>query len=216
MTSYRGNRCGVLALLLLGCTTACRHKAPPPPPAASAPPITPSSITVITPLPSVPTQSKADVKPAATPEPPPPAPAPAASPKQPSRRARRKQIAPSTPASKPEAVPTSAPAPTTTPTQGSEAASASVAKEAEPAIGQLSAGTAINETERTRMLSAIQQQEARLAKLKASATSEILTLQMQAKTFLTKARQAIAENDLDGAQTLNTKARVLLDELQPE
>lgn len=209
MRSYRGNRCAVFALLVLGAAVGCRHKAPPPPPAASAPPITPSSITVITPLPSVPADTKADVKPA-PPEAPPPAPAPVLI--KPARRERRKLSAPPATAPKPEAVPAAAPAPP----KGSEAASASVAKEAEPALGQLAAGTAISDTERTRMLSAIQQQETRLAKVKATAASEIETLQMQVRAFLTKARQAVAENDLDGAQTLNTKARVLLDEMQPE
>jgi hypothetical protein len=43
-------------------------------------------------------------------------------------------------------------------------------------------------------------------------TDEQLT-STQIKTFLTKAKQALAENDLDGAQTLATKAKVLLDEL---
>lgn len=35
----------------------------------------------------------------------------------------------------------------------------------------------------------------------------------QIKTFLAKARQSLSENDLDGAQTLATKAKVLLAEL---
>jgi len=43
-------------------------------------------------------------------------------------------------------------------------------------------------------------------------TDEQLT-STQIKTFLTKAKQALADNDLDGAQTLATKAKVLLDEL---
>ncbi len=106
--------------------------------------------------------------------------------------------------------------PVTTPTPGTETAGPTVAQAAAPALGQLSAGTAINNAERIRMIGEIQQQETRLLKLKLATTSEALTLEMQVKTFLNKARQAVAENDLDGAQTLNTKARVLLDELQSE
>ena len=35
----------------------------------------------------------------------------------------------------------------------------------------------------------------------------------QIRTFLQKARQALSNDDLDGAKTLATKAKVLLDEL---
>lgn len=218
---------GAAALLMLGLATACRHKAPPPPPpAAAAPPLSPSSITVITPLPSVPAQPKPNVQPAPAEQ---PAPPPAAKPVQRVRRLHRKGNAPAT--SPPETTPANTPAasppatapapagtaaPVLTPAPGTEAASPTVAQAAAPALGQLSAGTAINTAERTRMIGNIQQQEARLSKLKTATTSEGLTLQMQVRTFLNKARQAVAENDLDGAQTLNTKARVLLDELQSE
>ena len=66
------------------------------------------------------------------------------------------------------------------------------------------------------MLHEIQTQEARLIKGRKASTSEAHAVQTQVQAFLVKARQAVAENDLDGAQTLNTKARVLLDELQSE
>ena len=220
------------ALLMLGLLTACRHKAPPPPvPPATAPPLTASNITVITPLPSVPAQAKADVQPAPKEQ---PAPPPQARPVQRVRRLRHKRSAPpaasaeTKPAGPPaEAQPATAPASGTPvngtpgvtpnpPAPGTEASSPTVAQAAAPALGQLSAGTAINTAERTRMLGEIQQQEARLSRLKPARSSEALTLEMQVKSFLNKARQAIAEDDLDGAQTLNTKARVLLDELQSE
>ncbi len=215
------------ALLMLGLLTACRHKAQlPPVPAAAAPPLTVSNITVITPLPSVPAQAKPDVQPAPKEQPAPPAPT---QPVQRVRHLRRKRSAPAaapaettpaatTAAAPPAAAPANAePAATVNPpTPGTEAASSTVAQAAAPTLGQLSAGTAINTTERTHMLAEIQQQEARLFKQKPAKSSEALTLQMQVKTFLNKARQAVTENDLDGAQTLNTKARVLLDELQSE
>ncbi len=92
----------------------------------------------------------------------------------------------------------------------------SPAEEAAPALGELSAGTAISNAERTRMLGEIQSQETRLVKIKEPDTSDARAMQMQIRTFLAKARQAVAENDLDGAQTLNTKARVLLDEFESE
>ena len=66
------------------------------------------------------------------------------------------------------------------------------------------------------MLGEIQTQETRLSKLKEPMTSDGKAVQMQVHAFLLKARQAVAENDLDGAQTLNTKARVMLDELESE
>lgn len=94
--------------------------------------------------------------------------------------------------------------------------SSTAAIEAAPTLGELSAGTALGSGERTRMLGEIQRQEARLLKVKEPASSEARMVQMQVRSFLTKAKQAVAENDLDGAQTLNTKARVLLDELQSE
>lgn len=49
--------------------------------------------------------------------------------------------------------------------------------------------------------------------LKRSLSSDEQLTSTQIKTFLTKARQALAENDLDGAQTLADKAKVLLQEL---
>lgn len=222
------------ALLMLGLLTACRHKAPPPPaPAATAPPLTASNITVITPLPSVPAQAKPDVQPAPKEQPAPPAPA---QPVQRVRRLHHKRSAPPTPApvettpastaggTSPAAAPAPANATPATnptaaanpPTPGTEAASPTVAQAAAPALGQLSAGTVINTAERNRMIGEVQQQEARLLKLKPAKSSEALALQTQVRTFLNKARQAVTENDLDGAQTLNTKARVLLDELQSE
>ena len=39
---------------------------------------------------------------------------------------------------------------------------------------------------------------------------------MQVDAFLKKARLAIANSDVDGANTLTTKARVLLDELEQQ
>jgi hypothetical protein len=49
--------------------------------------------------------------------------------------------------------------------------------------------------------------------IKRTLTSDEQVTSTQIKTFLTKARQALADNDLDGAKTLAVKAKVLLEEL---
>jgi hypothetical protein len=49
--------------------------------------------------------------------------------------------------------------------------------------------------------------------IKRSLTGNEQLTSTQIKTFLTKAKQALADNDLDGAQTLAKKAQVLLEEL---
>ncbi len=216
-------------LLLLGTLGGCRHAAAPPPPIAStAPVITPSTnpITIITPLPSMPPEGKADVRPAEV-EPPTAAPIPA--PIKPVHHLRHKAAAPppvntasETPPAHSEVPPAAANgAPSVPATLASTAvlspsSSNSSAAEAAPKLGELSTGTTISGSERIKMLNQIQSQELRLSRLKDVATSEIASVQMQVRSFLAKARQAVTENDLDGAQTLNTKARVLLDELAGE
>ncbi len=220
----------VACLVLLGTLGGCRHAVLPPPPVAVAPTITPTGtnpITVITPLPSVPPDRKADVRPAPPIEQPKPTPEPA--PIKRVHHLRRKVVTPSpantaseTSPSHTEALPQAANG-TSIPTQVlassttlSSPSSGSSAAAAAPKLGELSTGTTISGNERIQMLSEIQSQELRLSRLKEVAGSEIAAVQVQVRSFLAKARQAVTENDLDGAQTLNTKARVLLDELVGE
>jgi hypothetical protein len=59
----------------------------------------------------------------------------------------------------------------------------------------------------------IHQQEARLLALKHPLNSDGEAVALQVRAFLAKARQAVTDNDLDGARTLTTKAKVLIDEL---
>ena len=221
-------KCALPGLFLLCVLAGCRHKAPPPPPpvAAAPPPVSPSSITVITPLPSVPPEAQADVKPAAPEK---PAEPPPVQPVKRTRRTRKKQppvvaaetapapTAPAAPAAPAATQPVTEPAiQTSAPETTPAIPKVSAAQEAAPALGELSTGTTIGSQEKSRMLSEIQVQESRLSKAKEGATSDAQSVRLQVRTFLSKARQAIAENDLDGAQTLNTKARVLLDELESQ
>ena len=228
----QATRYAVCTLLLLCGVAGCRHAPPPAPPvAATPPPLTPSSITVITPLPSVPPEAKANVRQAPVEEPK-PAPAPVVV-----KRTRRLHHKPSPAvpvaeqaqspapgagtAAAPPAGTTTAPASSTATTEAQAgmvptSTAPTTAEAAAPALGELSAGTAISGQERVRMLGQIQAQEARVGKMKEPSTDDGRAIQMQVRAFLAKARQAVAENDLDGAQTLNTKAHVLLDELESE
>ena len=52
-----------------------------------------------------------------------------------------------------------------------------------------------------------------LSELKRTLTTAEQETAVQIRTFLLKARQALAQGDLEGAHTLATKAKVLLDEL---
>jgi hypothetical protein len=202
------------SILLLACLSGCRHKPlPPPPPAASAPPVTSSTVTVITPLPSLPLGKAPDVKPAPAPTPaPPPVQEPVHRFKRKSRKATTVKPETQMAESQTAQAPAPAPAPGATGTPEQPAMAPGVSQ----SIGQLSAGTAISSRDRARMLAEIGAQEARLSKLRAAANADLAATQQSIKTFLSKARQAVAQNDLDGAETLNTKARVLLNELQEE
>lgn len=248
---------GVAAFLLLGSAlVGCRREVPAPPPVvATAPPLTPASITVITPLPSIPAETKPNVT-QAKPEVAVVAPAPA--PPKRKRRIRHKTVPPagasvaanSSAGSQANSVSDTVPASmvpvpgagstgSLTPAEsaastamktggtsqegsivgsGGTATSASSTSAAEAAttLGELSAGTTISGSERTEILRAIQAQEVRLAKVGMPGTGDARAVQMQVRSFLAKARQAVIENDLDGARTLNTKAMVLLNELQGE
>jgi hypothetical protein len=187
--------------------SGCRHRVQTlPVPQQQAPPLNPSSITVITPLPSIPPEAKPKVEQASTPKPPPQA-APVV--KKPRRHRRHAEVKDKHPtneiaaADKPE-IETQ---PAATPTPESPAASAVSA-------AQWSTGTALDPKQRSQMITSIQVQEHRAGDLKVSSSADQQAIVVQIKLFLEKARDAVANNDLDGAMTLTTKARVLLDELQ--
>lgn len=89
---------------------------------------------------------------------------------------------------------------------------AGITPDASP-IGQLSATgeSAVNGRRDVELL--INNTETGLTGIKRTLNNDEQTIATQIKTFLTKAKQALADNDLDGAQTLATKAKVLLEEL---
>ncbi len=205
--------------LALAATTAglggCHHAPPPPtPPVAQAPAMTPSNITVVTPLPSVPEEAKPNVEQARAPQPTPtPTPTPAPVKKH---RHLRHRTAPPVQTAQITPEPTAPASPSVATTSTAAASTSAAAAEAEPTIGELSTGSTISVHDKNQVLRAIQSEEGRLSKIKEPASVEGKSLEAQVRSFLVKAREAVAENDLDGAQTLNMKARVLIDELQSE
>jgi outer membrane biosynthesis protein TonB len=96
--------------------------------------------------------------------------------------------------------------------------SSNVAANGEPAatspIGQLSTGDAAGQAQtRKETVDLITNTENGLNNIKRSLSSQEQETANQIKTFLAKAKQALTIDDLDGAHTLATKAKVLLDEL---
>lgn len=81
-------------------------------------------------------------------------------------------------------------------------------------IGQLSAaGESTNTPRRNRILDEIDATEKGLDDIKRPLSKEEQTTATQIRTFLTKAKESLNQEDLDGAQILVTKAKVLLQEL---
>ena len=198
-------------LMLAYLLTGCRHKiVPAPAPVVTPPPLPPSSMTHTQSLPPVP-------------QPGPPKAGPPGSDKQtaeeqpapaPKPTHRTRKHAPAADATTAATATTTAnQAATPTPTAAQVNAPSSSPKAPEPSLGQLSAGSGADSHERAAMTDEIHTQELRLNAIKHPLNSESEAITLQVKAFLTKARQAATENDLDGARTLTMKAKVLLDEL---
>ncbi len=232
------------AVALVAMLGGCRRQSPEPvPQQAQAPvqtpsaPASPSAITVVTPLPSIPPDSEPRKVEAAAPEL--PAPAPAVAVQKPRKRFHKNKPAvaeapqPSAPAPKESAV--APPAPATPPTAEPTVSTASVdgvapsppgtpgqsynstvVEQTAPSLGQLSTGSEESQPARSKMLAETQSLEVRLTKLKLPANHDAEAVRSQVQVFLKRAREAVEESDLDGAQTLNTKARVLLGELETQ
>ena len=197
------NSAGKIAAALLLCgIVGCSHKvqsaAPPPAPAKV---YTPEELAKARSLPDVPPPEQANVKQQA-PEAPPPAPA---KPKKPPRRKAKPADSTQTPGVKDTAGPGSAT------TQEAAAGQPS----ATSPIGQLSSSSDGGSTHsRQEIQEQINKTESGLKEITSRLTSdEQHQTATQIKTFLDKAKKALEQEDLDGANTLVTKAKVLLDEL---
>ena len=190
----------VAALVLLTALIAgCRHKAKTIPPAAAQAPAVPVS------------QSAKNVPPPQMPPPELPNVAPSGA-----------ETAPPTAKPKPHKTAHRKPKPTTeTPATDQAVKEQATAEEASNGaagdispIGQLSAGSeSANVPTQSQILDAINATEKGLNDIHRPLSKEEQQTVAQIKTFLTKAKDALNQDDLDGANTLVTKAKVLLDEL---
>ena len=185
------------AVLVLLCVIAgCSHKTKAtPPPQAQAPIYTPSTVAKDAPLPQLPPSKPPDVKEAK----------PEIAQQQPQQKPRKTGRHKQKSAEPEQAVKdTAAPA---------QQASTGEPPEMSP-IGQLSSGGEHSGVPtRHEIQDQIKATEDGLNAIKRSLSSDEQATAMQIRTFLTKAKQALDQDDLDGANTLVTKAKVLLGEL---
>ena len=191
-----------IAVLVPLCLIAgCGHKTQAtPPPAAQAPIYPPSEVAKTAPAPQLPPPNPLDVKEGSPAAPPPPLPTP-------HKTTHHKQKPPDaaqTQAAKDAAASTAA---------TTQQAAAGEPPEMSP-IGQLSsAGDRSGVPTRREIQDLITATENGLNGLKRALSSDEQLTAGQIRTFLTKARQALDQDDLDGANTLANKAKVLLGEL---
>jgi len=194
------NTAGKIAVVfgLLCITSGCRHTPQAtPPPAAQAPIASPAEVAKGTLPPPLPPAKPLDVKPPEADDPqdqPPPKP----------HKAVRHKTKPAD-ASQPAKDPATA--------QATQQASAGEPPEMSP-IGQLSSsGTSSGAPNRHQIQDLISNTENGLNGIKRTLSVDEQLTVTQIRTFLKKARQALDQDDLDGANTLATKAKVLMDEL---
>jgi hypothetical protein len=199
------NLCTSLLLLALG-TTGCSHKSASAPQQAQAPPLQTGKGT-LSPPETTQQQEKSET-PLASPLPPPSAqsvPLPPPTPKKvrkkpkpaPSKSTDTTQTAGATPAAN------GATAQVSTPVSGSGSP-----------IGQLTTGdSALGERTKHETADLIGGTQQGLNGIKRSLSSEEQVTATQIRTFLKQAQQELDSGDTDGAHTLATKAKLLLDEL---
>ena len=191
-----------IAVLVPLCLIAgCRHKTQvTPPPAAQAPIYPPSEVAKSAPAPQLPPPNLLDVKQGsqAPPTPPPP------KPHKTTHHKQKPSDAVQTQAAKDAAASTAA---------TTQQAAAGEPPEMSP-IGQLSSTSEHSGVpSRQEILDQITTTQNGLNGIKRSLSSDEQLTVTQIRTFLTKAKQALDQDDLDGANTLVTKAKVLLGEL---
>lgn len=191
----------VAVLLLLSGIAGCNHKAQTaPPPAAQAPTYPPSEVAKNQPIPQLPPPKPDDVKLAQSEDEQKP---PAPKPHKPTHHKKASDTA------APPAKETTAAAPS-----GTQEASAGQPSDTSP-IGQLSSSSDSTSTlNRHQIMDQITSTENGLNGLKHALNSDEQQTATQIRTFLTKAKKALDQDDLDGANTLVAKAKVLLDELK--
>lgn len=196
-----------VTVLFLTFLSGCEKKTKTtPPPQAQAPVLPTSKMVHVPELPPLPPPSQRDVAVANT-EPENPEPA------RPHRTTRHKP-SPAKPTAPADAGSQSAEkSGQTTQNQVAANPSTSAASDVSP-IGQLSSsGDAGSSQGRGDIEKLINDTENGLNRIKRTLSSEEQLTSTQIKTFLAKSKQALADNDLDGAQTLAQKAKVLLEEL---
>lgn len=222
----------VFAALLLALLTGCASKKvkPKPPSTAQAPTTTdqtgamyppPFPEKTVTPPPPAPEPTQAEVAP---PPPPPPQHKPARTKKTSSANKAKSSAAKSaaaaaataataataTDGASKVAIPGAAPATAPAPAQQA----ASMEPSGVSPIGQLSSGEgAAGSQKRHETSDLIATTEQRLNGIKRTLSSQEQETAAQIRTYLKQAKQALTVDDLDGASTLATKAKVLLEEL---
>ncbi len=208
------NLCASLVLLALW-TTGCLHKTASQPQQAQAPPLQTGKGTLPPPEATQP-QEKAET-PLASPLPPPSSqsvPLPPPTPK----KVRHPKKAP--PKSTDTTQTAAANSGTTPPSSASTTAQAATPQTVSPAggpgspIGQLTTGdSALGERTKHETADLIGGTQQGLNGIKRSLSTDEQVTASQIRTFLKQAQQALDSGDTDGAHTLATKAKLLLDEL---
>jgi outer membrane biosynthesis protein TonB len=198
------NSASKIAVLALLCViTGCRQKPEAmPPPAAEAPILPLSTLANSAPLPQLPEPDAPKVNP--------PEPDVAQQPPPPPPKTLHHKAKPA------DSAPTQAQTTKDTPAQTpatDQPASADEPPEMSP-IGQLSSTSGSSSVQtRHDIQDEITATESGLNGIKRTLTADEQTTATQIRTFLAKAKQALEQDDLDGAHTLLTKAKVLLEEL---
>jgi hypothetical protein len=210
------NLCASLLLLALG-TTGCSHKAASPPQQAQAPPLQTGKGTL--PPPDTTQQQEKSDTPLASPLPPPSAQSVSLPPPPTPKKVRKKpKSAPSkstdtTQTAGATSGSTAAPGGSTTAQVASPQTVSAPGGSASP-IGQLTTGdSALGERTKHETADLIGGTQQGLNGIRRSLSTEEQVTAAQIRTFLKQAQQALDSGDADGAHTLATKAKLLLDEL---
>ena len=212
--------CSMVTLLTI-CCTACTHKTSSPPQQAQAPPLQTGKGTLAPPQ-TTQQQENSDT-PLASPLPQPSAQAVPLPPPPPPKKVRHRVK--TTPTKPPDTAQNSTSAPASssqpgTPSSGTPSSGQPAVAQTVPnagtgsPIGQLTTGdSALGERTKHETADLIGETQQGLGGIKRSLSPEEKVTATQIRTFLKQAQQALDNGDTDGAHTLATKAKLLLDEL---